>query len=287
MQAASETDSGGVHPPDGDYSKLWKNYDIGVLVVSTKDYIVHIDNKTNRVEWGTTPQYDQKFNARPDSEKAKHHGILMGVALLEATPCEGISEIVCKHFESLLGEAVAYSFEQDYTSAKKILEAAGQYIEARSEETSRYWYLTASLWATLPFIVLGGAIWIFRDCYIALVGVNVLWLSLAITAGAVGALFSVIARTGRLKFDCSAGKSLHNLEGSSRIVAGAISGLLVALAVQSEVILAPLARGERLHLIMVLAALAAGAGERLATSIISKFDTTNPNMSGGRGKREV
>jgi hypothetical protein len=91
-------------------------------------------------------------------------------------------------------------------------------------------------------------------------------------AGSCGALLSVIARTGQLKFDSSAGELLHYLEGVSRIWAGALSGILIALAVKSEFILAPLMRGGHTFTVTMLAAFVAGAGERLVTSIISKFE---------------
>jgi hypothetical protein len=82
----------------------------------------------------------------------------------------------------------------------------------------------------------------------------------------LGASLSVILRTGNQQFDCSAGRALHYLEGASRILAGALSGTIVALAVQTEVILALLLRGGKIMAIMILAGLAAGAAERLAPS---------------------
>jgi hypothetical protein len=64
---------------------------------------------------------------------------------------------------------------------------------------------------------------------------NFIWLSVAAAAGSCGALLSVIWRSGQLKFDSSAGEILHYLEGASRILAGALSGVLVALAVKSRI----------------------------------------------------
>jgi hypothetical protein len=104
-------------------------------------------------------------------------------------------------------------------------------------------------------------------------GDGAFWLLLSSVGGAIGALLSVIQRTGKFTFDCSAGRALHCLEATSRIWAGAISGVLAGLAVRSEVILAVLAHGGRAPAIMMLAAFAAGAGERLATSIIAEVTT--------------
>jgi hypothetical protein len=261
---------------NSDYLDQWKarNHKIKVLIIATEDYVVHVNTEGN-VEWGTTPEYDAAILENKAYDSSKLNAILLEAARLEVIPCEGLTEKGKIEFKRLLGEAHAFAFALDYKSAGKMIVAAEQYITARCEETSRVWYLTASSYATIPFLILGSLVWIFRGRYAEFVGAEVLWLTIATSAGAVGALFSVIARTGHLKLDCSAGWNLHQWEASSRIVAGAISGLLVALAVRSEVILGPLAGGGRLHLIMILAALAAGAGERLATSIISKFDTPN------------
>ena len=271
-----DTHSGHALGSRGDYAALWAHHDVGELVLATKDFIVHV-TKAGQLDWETTAQYDAEVKLRDGYAEAAHNAVLNEAASLEVIPCEGIGDKNWRHFKRLIGEALACSLEQDYTAAKRMLLVARQYVEARSEETSRDWYLTASSVATLPFALVGVVLWIFRDAVISVVGSSALWISLCAAAGALGALFSVIARTGKLKFDCSAGRRLHNLEGSSRIVAGAISGLLVALAVQSELIFASLSRGGRVHAVMVMAALAAGTGERLATSIISRMDATNAN----------
>jgi hypothetical protein len=151
-----------------------------------------------------------------------------------------------------------------------MLKAAGTYLQARSQETSRFWYFTASFAMTAPFIVVGVAFWLWRGALTRALGPGLFWLVSSATAGSLGALLSVIGRTGKLTLDCSAGRALHYLEGASRIWAGALSGSIVALAVRTEVILAPLSRGEKTPAVMMLAALARGAGERLATSIISR-----------------
>jgi hypothetical protein len=96
----------------------------------------------------------------------------------------------------------------------------------------------------------------------------------------------VIWRSGQLKFDCSAGKALHYLEGASRIWAGALSGVVVALAVKSQLVLAPLTRGGNAMTVLMLAAFAAGAGERLATSIISTFESTHLATASGRANKQ-
>src|SRR5262249_7139043 len=83
---------------------------------------------------------------------------------------------------------------------------------------------------------------------------------------------SVILRSRNLNVQPSAGRWLHYFEGSSRIAAGVVSGLIVSLAIKTELILASLAPDQPKSM-MILAAMAAGASERFATSIIAQIDS--------------
>jgi len=242
--------------------------------MSTKDYIVHIDQDGD-LDWETTQEYDREIERNPGYVLTTHNSILNGAAVLEVTPCDELKPEVRRHFTRLIGQALACCFDLDYLAAQKALLAAGQYIKARSEEKSRQWYLASTFCAAIPFLVLGAVLWIVRDFTIAITGPSFFWVALTAIAGTVGALFSVIARTGKLKFDCSAGKLLHYLEGTSRIFAGFISGCLAGFAVKSGVLFEPLIHNGHFHDIMLIAGLIAGTGERLATSIISKFDSTH------------
>ncbi|WP_185731204.1 hypothetical protein [Burkholderia sp. Bp9016] len=253
----------------GDYEDQWAHVERSHLILSTKEFIVVID-KAGRLDYETTPAYDAASRA----DEKEHGSIMAQASRLEESPSDCLSPEMRVSFKRLIGEAIAFSLDDDYENARKMLEDAALYFLDRSEETSRRWYLSASACMTVPFIVLGLAIWIARTWVMALLGLTAMWLVLGAVAGSMGALLSVIWRSGKLRFACSAGMKLHILEGASRIWAGALSGLLVALAVRFGIVLAPLSHGASLHGVMLLAAFAAGAGERLATSIISEVDST-------------
>jgi len=238
--------------------------DLEYLVHATSNYIVFLDLELD-VDWETTPEYDKKGH----KDETLFNQVRNQVALLESTPCAEIPRHMKEHFKRLVGEGMDRALAHDYPGAQSILHVASEYISERSHETSRCWYLTASTAMTAPFIIAGIVFWIWRAPLIALIGENPFWLALATIAGAVGALLSVIGRTGKLQFDCSSGRWLHYLEGASRVWAGALSGLFVGLAVRSDLILTALTHGGKVPAIMILAAMASGAGERLANSIIA------------------
>jgi hypothetical protein len=273
----------------------WKGLEpeIEYLIIATEDYIVFLDKDLD-VDWQTTDETDRQQlsaaedNAKelsrsddpkseaPESDKYKDptdkpefNGALNRVAELETTPSDQIARTMKMHFKRLIGEGLSRALAGDYKGADEIFDAASSYILARSQETSRYWYLSASALATLLFVVIGLFLWIARTSVQAALRMTFFWLVLSGCAGALGALVSVIGRTGKQQFDSSAGRCLHYLEASSRICAGAISGILVGLAVRAGLLLTAVVHNGNLAPVVILAALASGASERFATSIIA------------------
>lgn len=258
----------------GDYRDQWQHIQWKTLIISTKDYVVFIDNEGD-LDWETTREYDARQPSMQNFDLAAHNAILNGAAMLETTPCEGLSKEACVQFKRLIGEALGCSFDHDYPGARRMTQAAKRYVLSRSKETSRRWFLSASFKMTAPFCVAGAIMWLARDWVNVVLGAGGMWLAFAVIGGAIGALFSVIARSGSLKLDPSAGRDLHWMEGASRIWAGAISGFIAGLAVKSGLVLAPLIAGGKLHEVMLLASFVAGTGERLIGSIISTLEPSS------------
>ena len=116
------------------------------------------------------------------------------------------------------------------------------------------------------------SLWLTKDNSISLLGETVYYSTLATLIGALGALLSVILRMGKSNLDFNASKKLHYLEGSSRVVAGIISALIVAICIKSGILLPIFAKIESTHIAMILGGLVAGASERFAPSIINKLN---------------
>ncbi|MGO3741885.1 hypothetical protein [Kerstersia sp.] len=266
-----------VEPQDetGDYKDFWDKagHKYSVLIRRTADYIVYISEETNRIDWATSNAYDL------ECEKATHYAydkkcrVLAVAALLEARPCSDLPDDVQRDFRILIGEALVSCFEHDYETAGRLISEAEQYINARSQEQSRYWYVISCLWSIAPFAVVVIIFWCLRLYFQQTLGLSVFWLVLAVCAGALGGLFSVLLRTGKINFDSASGRKVHNLEGVARVLTGAIAGGVVALAIRSELLFPSLARGDKSEFVLLFLAMVAGSGERLASSMIEKFDS--------------
>src|ERR1700733_3272222 len=123
---------------EGPYEK-WKHLEnsIEFLIISTEEFIVFVDKDID-VDW----------SLRDDSAKddlgqiPEFNSALNRAATLETTPCDEIPPRMKLHFKRLIGEGIARPPARFLKAAKAILSNAEEYIQARSQETSRYWYLS-------------------------------------------------------------------------------------------------------------------------------------------------
>lgn len=252
-----------------EYEKTWPGLPIKYLVLATEDYIVFIDNE-NDLDWKTSDNFDNK-KFENDNE-SKYNKIANEIANIESIPCDNLEEKIVLNFKRQIGEALIRNFERDFDNAGKMLELAKQYIIARSSEKSRFLYLKSSGITAISAMFLGIVSWFLREIIIELIGNTVFFVWLSFLIGALGALLSIILRIGKTNLDYHATDKLHYLEGSSKIFAGMISALLVALCIKAEIIVPVIKDLNSTHLAMIIGGLIAGASERLAPSIIKKID---------------
>lgn len=259
---------------NGKLAEIWKDLPIHYLVHANDLFIVFLDEELV-VDWATNDQHKI-------SDQKQHNEIMNLAAIMETTPCEGLSYSMRLHFKRLIGEVLDRILSNDYQGAKSMLKGAERYIAERSKETSRHWYLLASFLGALPFICIGILLWTRRAAFLPFLTPPVFWLAMASIAGALGALLSVITRAGKQNLDSSAGRPLHFLEGASRIVAGAISALMVATALRAGLVFSSLLSSRNTVAVMITVAFVSGMTERLASHLVSDLGA-KPN--GNRGTR--
>jgi hypothetical protein len=257
--------------PTGDYRDQWKSHEdnVSVLIRRTEQYIVYID-KEDELDWATTNVYDRRVESMGGFNAVRHAEIDISIGLAQAVPVKELPQKTVHAYLTLVGHAMVCRFELQYDSAASVLGRASNYIGERRTEKSREWYLCSAIYAAAVPIGIGILLVLGREPATTFLSTNVFAIALATCAGAIGALFSIIWRTGHIDFDPFAPEQLHRIEARSRIIAGCISGLLAGSAIRSQILFGSWASGTHPTLTMLTVAVAAGTGERLASSFIAR-----------------
>ena len=254
-------------------SQKWPGIQVEHLILEAADFVVWIDKDVD-IDWQTSQKYDEAGPRDP----AEWNAVLNRVAALECIPNDQHSRNIRLNFKRMIGEGVARGLDHDYESAKNILEQAGSYISDRNVEIARYWQLSTACMVGAVALAAGITMWVMRDVLTLKLGESGFFLILAGIAGSVGAVLSMIFRMGHSYPTSEAPKHLHVLEALSRAIAGCLSGVLIAGAVRVGLILPAFGRTGDTSAVMLIAAMASGASERLAPSLITRLE-------GGASKR--
>ncbi len=255
----------------------FKNLPVELLINWAGDctdaFIVFI-NYRGDVDYKTIGKYDQVI------ESPLCGSILNQIETLEAVPIEHLAQQTKLDFRAMLAASLARALSEDQKNATALINEAKQFITARNQELARRWFLEAALRATIITLIFSAICWLFRGRLTLLMGSDFMPLVIVWASGSLGAMFSVLTRTANIPLDPAAGRALHYLEGTARIIAGVIAATFVYLAMTTGVIATKLVAynlgGEAL-LCMV-----AGASERFVRTIIKKVDI----VGNDRGEEE-
>lgn len=263
MSDASKPTSGFYHLKKGDLHESL-NKIIDEVVYCDDCYLVYIDTDS-AVQWETGPEHTLPEHC---GEALNH------IAKLEAES-SFLEGKTLKQIRLRIAEGLARCF--DPKSPKESSFAALSEVEAelrvRNRETSWMWYFTTSYYLA-AFIALGCAVlWIYRDSFRLCLGPTAYEVVFGTMFGAFGALLSATSRGDRLALDANAGKTLHRLEGLSRVGAGMVGALLTALAIKGGLLLGGVRFEGNSFAVLLTLCIVAGASERLVPSLIESLSS--------------
>jgi hypothetical protein len=238
------------------------------------EYIVYLDKELD-LEWETDNKFDN-FIDTTGTMKVDLRKILHLVALLEPVAQNWPDDLKLAA-KRLLGEAIVSVLEGDTAVATKAVSNAKNFMMLKSKQVSRFWTLKACLVAGAISGLLGAADVMARNHVIGFIGQTPFLMSLCFFAGCIGALLFVVLKLGKQpNSDSTAERHLHYLEAAARIVGGGIAGVLVGGMVKLGLVLPIFSQAGTETLAMCIAAMLAGASERLAAGIITKVENNEP-----------
>lgn len=235
------------------------------LVICSEFCIVYLTEDLS-IEWRTTD----------DHKPVKYDGKILGRATMLETQSRFIEDKATLEAVRLqIAESIARCLEGDPEAVSvSLLNAAELQIADRNKEIAWLWYFTAAYQVTGVCAVLAAVLWLARDTAWFWIGHTTFDVVLGTFGGALGALLSTTSRGGRLVLDANAGKMVHQLEGLSRIGAGLIGALMVALSIKGGIIVSGVRfLGSPLAAMLVFC-IAAGASERLVPSLVQNIERT-------------
>ncbi len=230
--------------------KLYFNKHVEVFIYCIDNvYFVYLDDKYG-IWW-----YHKTGAFHPEFGSIRHI-----VTDLEAEEIRYLRDEDQCSFRSLVANGLAHGLDGEIEEARLTLARARVYLEQRRAELSRRWFLT---------IGLGGAI--VAGLGIAIVNFGNLPISSRLVtmllAGMVGAGMSLVIRIGKMPVDCSAGQTMHYLEGLARLATGCAAAWVLFLVYRSGLALEGLFGEGDVHLLALLG-FVAGTSERYMSNMI-------------------
>jgi hypothetical protein len=251
---------------EGDFDPGLKKR-VRVLIQRRPDYIVYLDDDFC-VQW--------KLPTRNVASVSPHaHDILNDVGLIEtlSEPLQGTPHL--GPARRLLGEAVARLLSGGTdceTAARRLLRDAQVYLQDRMAEMARIWFLSAAgVFAGLSLIVML-VLWLNRVFLTQVFNALIVDAAFGAGLGALGAFMSLLTRSSQIRVAAGAGRRIHYVEALSRVTAGAVGAVIVALAVKANLLLGLVndARGD--STLLYFLCLVSGASERLVPGLIARVE---------------
>lgn len=248
-------------------SKKWLETGCGCackyLVYESNHFLIFVDNELD-IDWCTEDELDDLIKSD------KFNSIRSQITTLEAMECHHNDDIKIA-FKRILGESLACACQGHFEAAQKALNNASEYLNKKNAEITRRWILEGSSWYALVAIIIILVLSFFYPNIPTGFYKKCFWFFLALPFGVIGAFLSIRLRIGTSFTDCASGKSSHIAEARGRIFSGALSALLVALAVYSGFALPDAIPASDKHYFMMLASCAAGFSERWAPAILEQI----------------
>jgi hypothetical protein len=239
------------------------------IIMTDPTFIVFLD-KEMRVEWNVTDEYENTYGGYSD---------YYGKTLNKATLLEGLSSTFKmtkgqkKEFGLLVGNAIARMLEK--SEQPVIIESltnAETFLNDRMKEKAKIWFLSSSfltLFLASISIILYST---FLNNNYTYQNINIFELFLSTCFGALGAMISIIRRSNKLNINLSSGRTIHYIEGTTRILVGMIGALLLFLLIKADIFLGILSTSSYSFSFLLSICMAAGGSERLVPSLIKQAE---------------
>ncbi len=170
--------------------------------------------------------------------------------------------------------------DEDAKTANKLLDKAEMYLKTRGTENARIWYLIGSSITAIIYLIILCIIGFYRSDITNSYNLDTFEIIFGTLIGGLGAVFFIFTRSNKIIMDPAAGAFIHYVESASRVFAGSLGALLIALAINANVILGIIKYSDYSFPLLLTLCFCAGASERFVSGIIKKIE--NISKTDGR-----
>lgn len=233
------------------------------IIIQAETFIVYMDNK-DVIQWATEG-YDHFHENFGEIQNC--------VSEWETKVNKIFSKSDAYALKCLLAEAYARILDnKDIVLARDIIAKATNTIEKQGREILKQYYAIASFIAAL-IICLAIFLSKFNKKMIETkYGIDEYCIWMTMLFGGVGAFIFTIIRLKNYQPDIVISKSVHILDGVLRIFYGVIFGLIIAVAIKSNILLGFLNQVEKNIYMSVFMGICAGASEILIPNLIKQIE---------------
>jgi len=237
---------------------------VTLLEYKKNGYVVFIDTE-NDLDWETEDEYDDILESKVANKVLAQIDIIQNQPGIKYLSKENKKSVMCR-----LGRSLIQVLKNHDDLAGDMLNDATNFYNNRKAEITREWHL---LMAITCFILVFMSI-VFIELYCIY---EVRYWSHCVIYSFMGVLLSIIYKTGGLRYDCGAGKTLNFLQILSKYIVGTISMLLLIGLCNEELIFHKTVNTSSENFLLALGIIS-GFSERLAPSIIEEISAKGEKM---------
>lgn len=177
-------------------------------------------------------------------------------------------------YKFLLAEAFTRIFhDKSISQARDIIDRVARRVDKQGKELLKQYYAITSLAAAIFVCLL---IWLskYHKTFIETrygIAEYEIWMTMLF--GGIGAFIFTIVRLRKYKADIEISKFVHILDGALRLFYGIIFGLVMAIAIKSNLLLGFLNQIDRSIYVSIFLGVCAGASEIIIPSLIKQIET--------------
>jgi hypothetical protein len=176
-------------------------------------------------------------------------------------------------YKTILAEGYARLFsEKNIELARDVIDRAGNTIVTTGSEVLKKYYSFSATIATILAIVIIFVTKYYKQTVIETFGRDEYNIWMTMLFGGIGAYIFTTIRSRDYKPDIVVSKWIHALDGALRIFYGMIAGLIIVIAIKSNLVLGFLNQIEKSIYVLVFVGICAGASDLIIPNIIKQME---------------